>query len=100
MTARRWRVVALVAAIIGALGVLRVAFPAGAQTVPNGGGWAHAGAAPGSARAQSGARAEAAPAGYPGNGLDVSSHDHSTFPIDWAAVASSGVTFAYVKAAE
>jgi len=86
--------------VLSQLAVLRVAFPAGAQTVPNGGGWAHAGAAPGSARSQPGARAEAAPAGYPVSGIDVSSHDHSVFPLDWAAVAASGVNFAYVKAAE
>jgi GH25 family lysozyme M1 (1,4-beta-N-acetylmuramidase) len=100
MTARRWRVVAVVVAMVGALAVLRVVITAGADTTPNGGGWAHAGAAPGSARSQPGARAEAAPAGYPVSGIDVSSHDHSVFPIDWAAVAASGVKFAYVKATE
>jgi GH25 family lysozyme M1 (1,4-beta-N-acetylmuramidase) len=100
MTARRWRVVAVVAVVLGALAVLRVVLPAGADTTPNGGGWAHAGAAPGSARSQSGARTAAAPAGYPVTGIDVSSHDHSVFPINWADVAASGTQFAYVKAAE
>ncbi|HEV7896955.1 MAG TPA: GH25 family lysozyme [Planosporangium sp.] len=40
------------------------------------------------------------PAGFSVAGIDVSSHDHNTGPIDWAAVAASGVQFAYVKATE
>ncbi len=74
-----------------------------ADSVPDGGGWAHAGAAPGSDASRQGARAAAlhnAPAGYPVLGIDVSSHDHLRFPIDWPGVASSGVRFAYVKASE
>ncbi|NJC82648.1 GH25 family lysozyme, partial [Planosporangium mesophilum] len=68
-----------------------------ADTVPGGGGHAHAGAAPG-------IRAEAAPVGTPAGfsvaGIDVSSHDHELGPIDWAGVAASGVQFAIVKATE
>ena len=39
------------------------------------------------------------PAGFSVAGIDVSSHDHA-FPLDWTAVAASGVRFAYVKATE
>jgi GH25 family lysozyme M1 (1,4-beta-N-acetylmuramidase) len=51
-------------------------------------------------------RAEAVAGGVPGpqytvRGIDVSSHDHSTFKtIDWAGQAAKGVSFAYVKATE
>src|SRR5205823_9556127 len=61
-----------------------------------GGGWAHAGAAPGSRTGH----AEAAPAGYPVSGIDVSSHDHSTADINWAGAAAGGTAFTYVKATE
>jgi GH25 family lysozyme M1 (1,4-beta-N-acetylmuramidase) len=87
---------------LGATGVLVCAalvrtFTADAgTTVPDGGGWAHAGAAPGSRTAH----VEAAPAGYLVSGIDVSSHDHSTADIDWAGVAAGGTAFAYVKATE
>ncbi|GAA2381897.1 GH25 family lysozyme [Dactylosporangium salmoneum] len=38
---------------------------------------------------------------YPVKGIDISSHDHSTYKtIDWAAQAAAGVQFAYVKATE
>jgi GH25 family lysozyme M1 (1,4-beta-N-acetylmuramidase) len=39
-------------------------------------------------------------ASYSVTGIDVSSHDHDTNPIDWASVAASGVNFAYIKATE
>jgi GH25 family lysozyme M1 (1,4-beta-N-acetylmuramidase) len=49
-----------------------------------------------------GGRAEAAAiaGGYSILGIDVSSNDHSRFPIDWGAQAASGLKFAYVKATE
>src|SRR3954470_16614241 len=59
---------------------------------------------PDDGHAQAG-RAEAS-AAVPGaqytiKGIDVSSHDHSTFKtIDWAGQAAQGVSFAYVKATE
>src|SRR2546430_16058341 len=77
---------------LGAAGVLVCAALVGTSaadagtTVPDGGGWAHAGAAPGSRTRH----AEAAPAGYPGYGIDVSSHDHPTADINWAGVATGG----------
>jgi GH25 family lysozyme M1 (1,4-beta-N-acetylmuramidase) len=61
--------------------------------VPGDGGYAHAGGRP----------TESAPSDaltYPVKGIDVSSHDHSQHPIDWPAVAGSGVRFAYIKATE
>jgi GH25 family lysozyme M1 (1,4-beta-N-acetylmuramidase) len=112
MTAKRWRVLAVVGAIVGALAVVRVVLPANADTARDGGGgWAHAGAGPGAAPsgkaggkngARSAARmgAAAVPGGFSVAGIDVSSHDHSVYPIDWAGVAASGVKFAYVKATE
>jgi GH25 family lysozyme M1 (1,4-beta-N-acetylmuramidase) len=44
-------------------------------------------------------QASAQPAGIPG--IDISNYQHpNNVPIDWRAVASSGVRFAYVKASE
>ncbi|MGI5244491.1 GH25 family lysozyme [Dactylosporangium sp. CA-139066] len=62
-------------------------------------------AEPGNGRAHAGARgpeAAAAPGPqYTVKGIDVSSHDHSTFKtIDWAGQAAQGVSFAYIKATE
>jgi GH25 family lysozyme M1 (1,4-beta-N-acetylmuramidase) len=70
-----------------------------ADPVPDGGGRAHAGAPPGP---QMHAKAAAASNGYGWTvqGIDVSSHDHTTGGIDWPGVAASGVQFAYVKATE
>jgi GH25 family lysozyme M1 (1,4-beta-N-acetylmuramidase) len=90
-------------------GAARAAVP-----VPDGGGWAHAGAGPaaapsptptGKSAGKSSAQAQAqtqvvTPPGYTVAGIDVSSHDHSSFQIDWPGVAASGVSFAYVKATE
>jgi GH25 family lysozyme M1 (1,4-beta-N-acetylmuramidase) len=102
MTGKRWRVVAV--AVVGALALAGMVLPASADVARDGGGWAHAGAGPGAAPSgRSGARSAAGaavPAGFPVAGIDVSSHDHSVYPIDWAAVAASGVKFAYVKATE
>ncbi|WP_432836529.1 GH25 family lysozyme [Dactylosporangium sp. CA-092794] len=63
------------------------------------------GTSDGGGHAQAGARAEATGATpgpqYSVRGIDVSSHDHSTFKtIDWAGQAAQGVSFAYVKATE
>ncbi|MFG1885239.1 GH25 family lysozyme [Micromonospora sp. NPDC049102] len=65
----------------------------------DGGGRANAGIAPG-ARSSAMAKSAAIPAGYTVRGIDVSSHDHNLGPINWPAVAASGVKFAYVKATE
>jgi GH25 family lysozyme M1 (1,4-beta-N-acetylmuramidase) len=102
MIARRWRVAGVVAGLALAAIAIPVAPPADAGTIPSGGGWAHAGAAPGApVSTPYGARpASTTATTYPVQGIDVSSHDHSTYPIDWASVATSGVKFAYVKASE
>src|SRR5207249_2174140 len=113
MPAKRWRVLAVVGAIVGALAVVRVVLPANADTArDNGGGYAHAGAGPdgkpaaGKTGGKNGARsaarmgAAAVPGGFSVAGIDISSHDHSVYPIEWAGVAASGVKFAYVKATE
>jgi GH25 family lysozyme M1 (1,4-beta-N-acetylmuramidase) len=39
-------------------------------------------------------------ASFPVTGIDVSSHDHSIYPLNWPAVAASGTKFAYIKATE
>ncbi len=94
------------AAVIIALGSIIPATLAGAAddpTVPDGGGRAHAGALPGSEPRTSAAMQPSATIGgttYSVTGIDVSSHDHAIYPIDWASVAASGVNFAYVKATE
>jgi GH25 family lysozyme M1 (1,4-beta-N-acetylmuramidase) len=51
-------------------------------------------------QAQGQVRAAASGPSYAVQGIDVSSHDHSTGPIDWYGVAAGGVQFAYVKATE
>jgi GH25 family lysozyme M1 (1,4-beta-N-acetylmuramidase) len=104
---RIWLVAMSVAALgLGAV-IVGVTLPAVAvDTLPDGGGHAGAGAgvAPGSVtKAQAQATVVASsvlPAGYTVAGIDVSSHDHSTYPIDWTAVAATGVQFAYIKATE
>ena len=57
------------------------------------GGWAHAGGPSLESRGLG-------PAGFTVKGIDVSGHDHAVRPIDWGAVAASGVSFAYIKATE
>ncbi|MFB9238553.1 GH25 family lysozyme [Plantactinospora siamensis] len=69
------------------------------DSAADGGGYAHAGVAPG-LRASATAATAAAPSGYTIKGIDVSSHDHTLGAIDWPAQAAGGVSFAYVKATE
>ncbi|MCW2638707.1 MAG: hypothetical protein JWP76_1013 [Dactylosporangium sp.] len=52
------------------------------------------------AKAQGQPQAAASGPTYAVQGIDVSSHDHSSGPIDWYGVAAGGVQFAYVKATE
>jgi GH25 family lysozyme M1 (1,4-beta-N-acetylmuramidase) len=40
------------------------------------------------------------PAGYPVGGIDISSHDHRRFPIQWHVEVAAGSQFVYVKATE
>ena len=98
MRRQRWRMAAVAAVICGVVTVPFLPYAAADTTVPDGGGWAGSGAAavPGAVRAAG----TAAPAGYGVRGIDVSSHDHSVHDINWPAVATSGVTFAYIKATE
>jgi GH25 family lysozyme M1 (1,4-beta-N-acetylmuramidase) len=68
-------------------------------------GWAGRGATAHQAEAgnapASGLAATALPAGYPINGIDVSSNDHPHgATVDWAAQRRGGDEFAYVKATE
>ncbi|WP_426509769.1 GH25 family lysozyme [Dactylosporangium sp. McL0621] len=88
------------AAAVLACGLLSigVAGPASAQPSGDGGGHAQGGLPPGAHSAT--AAVTAAPAGYSILGIDVSSHDHSSYPIDWPGVAASGGRFAYIKATE
>jgi GH25 family lysozyme M1 (1,4-beta-N-acetylmuramidase) len=110
MALRHWRTGGVVTALCG-LVVASLAVPAIAtSTVADGGDWANAGAAPGSQASQVTTNPKTSSAMQPSvtigsqtysvTGIDVSSHDHSTYPIDWASVAASGVDFAYVKVTE
>jgi GH25 family lysozyme M1 (1,4-beta-N-acetylmuramidase) len=97
-------------ATIALAGLVAAAPTAHAQTSPaDGGGYAHAGAggpapsgslSPGRSGGLSVQPDVVTPPGFSIAGIDVSSHDHSTYPIDWSGVAASGVSFAYVKATE
>jgi GH25 family lysozyme M1 (1,4-beta-N-acetylmuramidase) len=92
------------AAVVG-IGLLTIAVTgaASAQPAGDGGGHAQAGQAPGAhanGKTTTAAGVLGAPTGYPMLGIDVSSHDHGTYPIDWGGVAASGVRFSYVKATE
>jgi GH25 family lysozyme M1 (1,4-beta-N-acetylmuramidase) len=40
------------------------------------------------------------PAGYPVGGIDISSHDHERYPMDWRLELAAGSQFVYVKATE
>jgi GH25 family lysozyme M1 (1,4-beta-N-acetylmuramidase) len=40
------------------------------------------------------------PAGYPVGGIDLSSHDHRRFPVQWRVEVAAGSQFVYVKATE
>jgi GH25 family lysozyme M1 (1,4-beta-N-acetylmuramidase) len=42
----------------------------------------------------------ARPAGYPVGGIDISSHDHRHFSIQWRVEVAAGTHFVYVKATE
>src|SRR5947209_2875275 len=101
MTPRRWGVVGIAALFVGVAAVRLVTGSAQAGTsVTDASGWAHAGTVvTGPAGPHAHVRAESV-SGYPVSGIDVSSHDHTVADIDWAAVAGSGVRFAYVKATE
>ncbi|MEU8081998.1 GH25 family lysozyme, partial [Catellatospora citrea] len=85
-----------------ALGALLASGPAAAAPQPSsdtGSGWAGHGTARGVAGAM--AVAVAQPAGFPINGIDVSSHDHAGGKtVNWAAQRAGGDEFAYVKATE
>ncbi|GGM75037.1 GH25 family lysozyme [Dactylosporangium sucinum] len=89
---------ALAAALVA--GTLLAAHPAQAEPVPDGGGYANAGAH--DAGSSQRGRAQAPGPQYSVYGIDVSSHNHTTqFPnINWAAQAAAGVKFAYVKSTE
>ena len=91
----RHRCAAGVAGVICALVAVSLAVPAVAAATGQDGGWADAGAAPGGQVQNTTPNLT-----YSVTGIDVSSHDHSTYPIDWASVAAGGVDFAYVKATE
>jgi GH25 family lysozyme M1 (1,4-beta-N-acetylmuramidase) len=85
-----------------ALGALLAAGPASAAPQPGSdtdNGWAGHGAP----RGLTGGMAAIAPqpAGYPINGIDVSSNDHASGKtVNWAAQKAGGDEFAYVKATE
>ncbi|WP_018349716.1 GH25 family lysozyme [Longispora albida] len=75
-----------------------LAGPAHAAPPDQGNGRAHAG---GHEAAAEQAAVTRAASDYPVKGIDVSSHDHSTYKtIDWAAQRAAGMSFAYVKATE
>ena len=44
--------------------------------------------------------AAARPSGYPVGGIDISSHDHERYPVDWRLELAAGSRFVYVKATE
>lgn len=44
--------------------------------------------------------AAARPSGYPVGGIDISSHDHEGYPMDWRLEIAAGSQFVYVKATE
>jgi GH25 family lysozyme M1 (1,4-beta-N-acetylmuramidase) len=95
---KKWLSLSLAAVVICGLSV--IATSAGAtNVVPDGGGRPHAGGGGPGGRLEAQATASPPP-GYSMLGIDVSSHDHTSGPIDWPAVAASGVKFAYVKASE
>jgi GH25 family lysozyme M1 (1,4-beta-N-acetylmuramidase) len=92
----------LTAALAGSV-VTIVASPAhAADSLPDGGGHAQAGAHGNESIRPNLRTAVAAPPGYPVTGIDVSSHDHAApfTTINWNGLVSSGVQFAYVKATE
>jgi GH25 family lysozyme M1 (1,4-beta-N-acetylmuramidase) len=104
MLSRRWLSSGVAAVLMSGL-MVAVSTPArAADVVPDGGGWAHAGALPGASagasRAGTVGAQVATPPGYSVAGVDVSSHDHTYYAIDWPGVAASGVSFAYIKATE
>ena len=92
----------ILAAVAGAA-LLWGTSPAIADPVPDkqvSDGSAHAAHEPNSPAARS-AQAAALPPGYPINGIDVSSHDHSGGKtVNWANQKAAGDEFAYVKATE
>jgi GH25 family lysozyme M1 (1,4-beta-N-acetylmuramidase) len=86
--------------LAGTLLTLGVRPAAAADEVP-GGGRANAGAHDARPTRTDATIQAAPPPGYTVLGIDVSSHDHSTFPtIDWAGQVNSGISFAYIKATE
>jgi GH25 family lysozyme M1 (1,4-beta-N-acetylmuramidase) len=98
MTGKHWRMAAVAAVLCGVVAVPFVR-NALADSTPGGGGWAHAGAPPGTVKSN-GMGSSALPPGYSVLGIDISSHDHHLGDIDWASQVASGVKFAYIKATE
>jgi GH25 family lysozyme M1 (1,4-beta-N-acetylmuramidase) len=99
---RKWISVLISSALVLGAAVISTSQPAIAVgSLPDGGGRANAGVAPGvRANALSATATTSTPAGYTIRGIDVSSHDHTLGPIDWWAVAADGNKFAYIKATE
>ncbi|WP_433217510.1 GH25 family lysozyme [Dactylosporangium sp. CS-047395] len=100
-TSKRARVTVRALAVLTGLAVLVGVGAAQAGTADDPGGHAQAGLPPGASKGSVSAQAIGGPDGFPILGIDVSSNDHRVFPnIDWGAVATSGMSFAYVKATE
>jgi GH25 family lysozyme M1 (1,4-beta-N-acetylmuramidase) len=104
-SARLWRACAVLAmaaaatVIAGGPAANADPVPDTSTDVPN--GRAHAAARDPETDPGRSARAMAPPAGYPINGIDVSSHDHDNGKtVNWAAQRAAGDEFAYVKATE
>ncbi len=106
MMLKGWGIPAAVALLLGVAAACPPSRSAYADPPDPGGGWAHAGLAPGAAPGRTAKAAGGGPrtesiAGFPVAGIDISSHDHPNGrAIDWAGVAASGVKFVYVKAVE
>ncbi len=97
-SARRAATITAGALLTSTIAILAATAPASAATagpaVP-GDGWAHAGRTPGANPNLM--TPQAAPAGYPITGIDVSGHQTG---INWTTVANAGAKFAYAKATE
>ncbi len=84
-------------AVGGYLLVQTPAARAETNTFTDGGGYADAGSHGLSRQAMT---ATSAPADFPVAGIDISSHDHSQFAVDFTSIAASGTKFVYIKATE
>jgi hypothetical protein len=87
MARRHWRLATVLAVLAGLIVVPFVRNALADSPVPNGGGWANAGAGRPGVQAQS-VRAAAVPSGYPVTGIDVSSWSHTVGNINWFGVGS------------